>query len=222
MKWGGKNTHRHWLPNTRIHYSDTSHKILSLGQWLWHSWQSSRLQHQEDPVRIQPSVKFIERWFTANCLDTRKNKEKEAGNGPVREILSLFSVKLYRSKNIYVGRTHISLNLIIRGCLDSWVVSHSALNIGTLSREFEPQWRQTLLLSIWFYLVYLIWYYYVSVKFVMWIVKQKISLYLISRRIQFFQCKRLIWCRKCLLVKSMGWGIHTIIISVKPMMRPFY
>ena len=33
----------------------------------------------------------------------------------------------------------------------------------------------TSLLSWWFYLVYLIWYYYLSGKFVMWIVKQKIE-----------------------------------------------
>ena len=66
------------------------------------------------------------------------------------------------------------------------MVSHSALNIGTLRHalgcEFKLQCRQTLsdpsttsMLSSWFYLAYLIWYYYLSVKFVMRIVKQKIE-----------------------------------------------
>ena len=69
------------------------------------------------------------------------------------------------------------------GRLNSWVVSHSALIIGTLrhalGREFRPCRWQTLfgtqaqhMLYSWFYLV---WYYYLSVKFVMWIVKQKIE-----------------------------------------------
>ena len=51
-----------------------------------------------------------------------------------------------------------------------------------LGHEFEPRWWQFFLdpstistLSSWFYLVYLIWYYYLSVKFAMWIVKQKIE-----------------------------------------------
>ena len=66
----------------------------------------------------------------------------------------------------------------ISGRLDSWVVSHSALNISMLCHalgcEFEalvttysfsdPSTTSTL--SSWFYLVYLIWYYYLSIKFV--------------------------------------------------------
>ena len=73
------------------------------------------------------------------------------------------------------------------GRLNSWVVSHSALIMGTLrhalGHEYEP-WvaansfldpSTTSMLYLWFYLVYLVWYYYLSVKFVMWIVKQKIE-----------------------------------------------
>ena len=66
----------------------------------------------------------------------------------------------------------------ISGRLDSWVVSHSALNISMLCHalgcEFEalvttysfsdPSTTSTL--SSWFYLVYLIWYYYLYIKFV--------------------------------------------------------
>ena len=67
------------------------------------------------------------------------------------------------------------------------MVSHLALNNGTLrhalNREFKPRWWQTLYWTqtqhlhtfSWFYLVDLIWYYYLSVKFVMWIVKPKIE-----------------------------------------------
>ena len=62
-------------------------------------------------------------------------------------------------------------------------------NIGmlyhALGHEFdEPWWQQTLFWTqaqhlhfLWFNLVYLIWYYYFSVKFVMWIVKQKIDFF---------------------------------------------
>ena len=72
----------------------------------------------------------------------------------------------------------------IQGHLDSWVVSHLALNIGTLrhalGHEFEPHWRQTFLdpsTSMLFMIRFgfLIQYYYLSVKFVIWIVKQTIE-----------------------------------------------
>ena len=70
--------------------------------------------------------------------------------------------------------------------LDSWVVSHLALNICILclvwlwvqalvmTNSFSDT-SKTSMFSSWFYLVYLIWYYYLSVKFVMWIVKMKIE-----------------------------------------------
>ena len=68
------------------------------------------------------------------------------------------------------------------GRLNSWVVSHSALIIGTLrhalGREFDklffgPKHNIYALFMILFGLF--VWYYYLSVKFVMWIVKQKIE-----------------------------------------------
>ena len=95
-----------------------------------------------------------------------------------------------RNKNGYETKLELaSMNLSLqwsKGCLNSWVVSHLALNISMLCHavchEFMTWWRQTLfqtqatsMLSSWLYLVYLIWYYYLSVKFVMWIVKQKIE-----------------------------------------------
>ena len=61
------------------------------------------------------------------------------------------------------------------------MVSHSALNIGTLCREFAPQWWQTLYrtqaqhLHFFHDSILFIWYYYLSVKFVMWIVEHKIE-----------------------------------------------
>ena len=76
---------------------------------------------------------------------------------------------------------------VTMGRLDSWVVSHSALNIGTLrhalGRALEPWWWQTLFwpkhniydfFMILFGLFDLI-LLYLSVKFVMWIMKQKIE-----------------------------------------------
>ena len=54
--------------------------------------------------------------------------------------------------------------------------------VSALGREFEPcdyklflDPSTTSALSSWFYFVNLIWHYYVSVKFVMWIVKQEIE-----------------------------------------------
>ena len=53
-------------------------------------------------------------------------------------------------------------------CPGPWVqasvTTNSFLDLSTIS-----------MLSSWFYLVYLIWYYYLSVNFVVWIVKQKIE-----------------------------------------------
>ena len=55
-------------------------------------------------------------------------------------------------------------------CTMPWAMS-SSLDVDKLI--FDPCTTSTL--SSWFYLVYLIWYYYLSVKFVLWIVKQKIE-----------------------------------------------
>ena len=67
----------------------------------------------------------------------------------------------------------------------------SGLSLGSIRQYTEPcpgPWiwasvmtnsfldpSTTFMHSSWFYLVYLIWYHYLSVKFVMWIVKQKIE-----------------------------------------------
>ena len=53
-------------------------------------------------------------------------------------------------------------------CTGSWVWALMMTN-----SFLDPSTTSTL--SSWFYLVYLIWYYYLSVKFVLWIVKQKIE-----------------------------------------------
>ena len=78
----------------------------------------------------------------------------------------------------------LNSTMAIQGRLDSWMVSHLALNCSMwhhfLDHEFVP-WRwQTLYWTehnkyafSWFYVVYLIQYYYLSVKFVLWIVKLK-------------------------------------------------
>ena len=99
--------------------------------------------------------------------------------------------------------------------LDSWVVSHLALNICILclvwlwvqalvmTNSFSDT-SKTSMFSSWFYLVYLIWYYYLSVKFVMWIVKQKI------------ENKRNLFVKNCTLGKYLScllWGQVQILIT---------
>ena len=56
-------------------------------------------------------------------------------------------------------------------CAMPWAVS---LSLGDDKLFLDPSTTSTL--SSWFYLVYLIWYYYLSLKFVIWIVKQKIEI----------------------------------------------
>ena len=82
----------------------------------------------------------------------------------------------------------------------AWIAewsSHSTLKIGTLcpgpwvqalvtSNSFSDPSTTSMLYS-WFYLICLIQYYYLSVKFVLWIVKQKIE----NKRIFFF--KKVTW-----------------------------
>ena len=46
-------------------------------------------------------------------------------------------------------------------------------SLGNDKHFFGP--KHNIYAFSWFYLVYLIWYYYLSVKFVIWIVKQKIE-----------------------------------------------
>ena len=82
----------------------------------------------------------------------------------------------------FIFRQCLSRTILSIACMGAWIAewsSHSTLNIGTLRPEFEPRWHQILFRSqaqhSWFYLICLIRYYYLSVKFVMWIVKQKIE-----------------------------------------------
>ena len=76
-------------------------------------------------------------------------------------------------------------DILHKGHLNSWVVSHSAqytvpcpglwVQASVMTNSFlDPSTTSTL--SSWFCLVYLIWYYYLSVKFVKWILKQKIEI----------------------------------------------
>ena len=56
-------------------------------------------------------------------------------------------------------------------CTMPWALSSS---LGDDRLFLDPS--TTSMLSSWFYLVYLIWYYYFSVKFVMWIVNRKLKI----------------------------------------------
>ena len=55
-------------------------------------------------------------------------------------------------------------------CAMPWAMS---LSLGDNKLFLDPS--TTSMLSSWFYLVYLFWFYYLSVKFVMWILKQKLE-----------------------------------------------
>ena len=59
-------------------------KIMSIEQWLWRSWQSSRFWHQRTRVQIQPTAIFIVH-LLVNGLEKRTNKENEAGNGTFKK-----------------------------------------------------------------------------------------------------------------------------------------
>ena len=59
-------------------------------------------------------------------------------------------------------------NFLLKSCLIAH--NNSICNLNSFS---DPSTTSTL--SSWFYLVYLIWCYYLSLKFAMWIVKQKIG-----------------------------------------------
>ena len=98
------------------------------------------------------------------------------------------SIPTFWSK--WIGRQHCKtlFSITIRDSWGAWIAewsSHSTLNIGTLhpglwvralvtSNSFSDPSTKSMLYS-WFYLICLIWYYYLSVKFVMWIVKQKVE-----------------------------------------------
>ena len=124
----------------------------------------------------------------------------------------------FRQKDLNLNRTH---TLLRWSCIltkwrygGAWIAewsSHSNLTIGMLcpgpwvqasmtSNSFlDPS--TTSMLYLWFYLVCLIWYYYLSVKFVMWIVKQKIenkrNLFLLKTRRRYRSCRlKLGWSEK--------------------------
>ena len=59
-------------------------------------------------------------------------------------------------------------------CLDSWVVSHLALNISLLHHALDHD-QDTIYVFFMIVVGFLIWYSYLSVTFVMWIVKQEIK-----------------------------------------------
>ena len=124
----------------------------------------------------------------------------------------------FRQKDLNLNRTH---TLLRWSCIltkwrygGAWIAewsSHSNLTIGMLcpgpwvqasmtSNSFlDPS--TTSMLYLWFYLICLIWYYYLSVKFVMWIVKQKIenkrNLFLLKTRRRYRSCRlKLGWSEK--------------------------
>ena len=121
------------------------------------------------------SHSFVEK-FALFIRRYQKINEKEAGDGPFCKKMTM---------NVYGVIIFFIYLWTWMGRLNSWVVSHLALIIGTLCHalgcEFEPWWQQTLFQTQAQHLcflhdsIWLIWYYFLSVKFVMWIVKQKIE-----------------------------------------------
>ena len=55
-------------------------KREGMGQKLWRSWQSSRIQYQRSAVRIQSLAIFFTNNCNKNCIEKTKNKEKKARN----------------------------------------------------------------------------------------------------------------------------------------------
>jgi len=59
---------------------------ITVGQWLWLSWQSGSFRYQRSALRIQTSANFyIGHLFTDSfaVLKGRKEKEKRPKNGPL-------------------------------------------------------------------------------------------------------------------------------------------
>ena len=52
-----------------------------IGQWLWFSLYSGRLQFQRSAVQIQPLANIEIEHFTVNCIEKTKIKKKVAGDG---------------------------------------------------------------------------------------------------------------------------------------------
>ena len=74
------------------------------------------------------------------------------------------------SRGVWIAEWYHTWFWSLVHCAMPWATS---LSLGDNKIFSFPSTRSTL--SSWFYLVYLIWYYYLCVKFVMWIVKQKIE-----------------------------------------------
>ena len=56
-------------------------------QWLWNHGQNGRFRYKKARARIQPSAIFIENFKFKLIVSKEKNKGKEAGNGPINNIL---------------------------------------------------------------------------------------------------------------------------------------
>ena len=58
-----------------------------LGEWLWHSWQSIRFGHQRSAVLILTLAIKSSNIIECQLQSRRdKNKEKEAGNVPLKKL----------------------------------------------------------------------------------------------------------------------------------------
>ena len=95
-----------------------------LGQWLWLSWQSGRFRYQRSAVRIQTPANFYRTciiYCQLYCIEKKKIKEKEAGNGPFKKdyyegcgggrvvrVLAFYSnesnLKTVKVYNLYCGK----------------------------------------------------------------------------------------------------------------------
>ena len=96
-------------------------------------------------------------------------------NGPFPSYLLTYLLTYLQRKFLFWPE----LNYYFWEHLNIWVVSHLVQCVMpwavSLMRNSFSEPSTTSMLSSWFYLVYLIWYYCLSVKFVLWIVKQKIE-----------------------------------------------
>ena len=63
-----------------VHRRERDRKREGMGQKLWRSWQSSRIQYQRSAVRIQSLAIFFTNNCNKNCIEKTKNKEKKARN----------------------------------------------------------------------------------------------------------------------------------------------
>ena len=72
-----------------LRYTRSIAKTVNTRPWLWRSWQSSRFRHKRSVVQILISaIKSLN--IIISQLQSRKdeNKEKEAGNGPIKKTVN--------------------------------------------------------------------------------------------------------------------------------------